>query len=60
MPNIYMSSKSQTMCPLSSYQSTNGLVVTHVLVHMIYFYTLLVSKSQKVLIKSSKEHNTIG
>ena len=52
-----MKSKRQTMCPPGCYQSTNGRKLTHTLGHMIYCYTLLVSINQRLLNKSSKEHN---
>ena len=48
------------MCPHGYYQSANGPVVTHALGHMMYGYTLLVPMNQRVLNKSSKDHNKTG
>ena len=45
----------KTMCPHG--YNYNGFVVTHALEHMMYDYTFLVRKSQKVLNKLSKERN---
>ena len=40
--------------------SANGLMVTHELGHMMYDYTFLVPVNEKVLNKSSKQHNETG
>ena len=43
------------MCPPGYHH--NGFVATHVLLHMMYGYTLLVPMNQRVPNKHSKEHN---
>ena len=48
----------KTMCPPGYHHS--GFVVTHALGHMMYGYTLLVPKNQRVLNKLSKQHNISG
>ena len=48
------------MWPPGYYQSANDPMVTHALGHMMYDYTLLVPINQRVLNKSSKEHNKTG
>ena len=55
-----MYSKRQAMCITNYYQSVNGLMATHVLGHMMYGYKLLVPMNQRVLNKSSKQHNRTG
>ena len=47
----------KTMCPPSYHH--NGFVATHALGHMMYGNTLLVPMNQRVLNKSSKEHNVM-
>ena len=54
--NIYVIMK--TMCPPGYHH--NGFVATHALGHMMYGYTLLISRSQIVLNKQSKERNISG
>ena len=48
----------KTMCPPGNHH--NGFVATHAFGHLMYGYTLLVPKNQRVLNKLSKEHNTSG
>ena len=48
------------MCLATYYQSAYGLMVTHVCEHMMYSYTFPVPMTQKVLNKTSKEHNKTG
>lgn len=38
------------MCYLDQFQPPNGLVATHALGHIMYSYTLRVSRNQRVLI----------
>ena len=56
--SVYLSicSQKDRQCAVY-YQSANGPMVTHALGHMMYGYTLLVPMNQRVLNKSSKEHN---
>ena len=46
------------MCPPSYHH--NGFVASHALVYILYGYTLLVPMNQRVVSKSSKEHNISG
>lgn len=55
-----MKSKRQTICPPSYYQSSNGLMVSHALRHVMYVCTLLVPLNQRLFNKSSMEHNKTG
>ena len=48
----------KVMCPPGYHH--NGFVATHVLGHIMYGYTLLVSINQRVLNKLSKEYNISG
>ena len=54
--NIYNIMK--TICPPGYHH--NGFVANHALGHMMYGYTLLLPKNQRVLNKLSKEHNISG
>ena len=44
------------MCPIGYYQSAKCLMVTHVIWHVMYGYTLLALMNQRMLSKSSKDH----
>ena len=46
------------MCPPGYHH--NGFVASHALVYILYGYTLLVPVNQRVVSKSSKEHNISG
>ena len=46
------------MCPPGYHH--NGFVASHALVYILYRYTLLVPVNQRVVSKSSKEHNISG
>ena len=56
---LYMYSKRQTTCLPSYYQFANGLMASRGLGDMT-FHTLLVPMNQRLLKKSSKEHNKFG